>query len=75
MYKKEQEKKIKSYFVLMVAVLGVAAAQLDWYADKKEFEHYCEMVRIWNHDKEQGIPNEKRHGWPNYKQLECSSER
>ena len=54
----------------IIIFMGVALGD-DQKEQAAERKNYCELVSMWEQDKEQGIESVKRNGHPNYKGLEC----
>lgn len=69
----KEKNKVALAFVGLIAMAGIGAAYTDEKEDQRELAHYCEMVQVWQQDAENGVPADKRNGWPNYKKLECNS--
>lgn len=62
-------------YTLIIAVILTICVGCVGYFDKEdhqdEDEIYCEMVGLWAIDEEEGLPDNRRRGWPNFKDLDC----
>lgn len=49
-------------FLLMFGIVG----HFDREDAEREHALYCEMISIWQADKDRGVPAHERAGWPPY---------
>lgn len=62
-------------YILFICFISITCVAFVGNLDKKDQQRdevfYCEMVDLWEFDKEAGISDNHRRGWPNYKKLDC----